>query len=499
MSTNDYIKNVAIYLRASRDEEKKGIEETLDTHRRRLTKLCNERNWKHTIYQEIGSSQNINEQLNAMLEKLDEYDAVVVHATDRLGRNKLAQAQVQETIKRKRVLLVTPDRIYDLNSTTDSLYKDMEDMFSAHEYMKIRERLMNGKNGLSEKGLWAHGKPPLGYDKDTKTRKLVPNEQAKHIHFIFNSLIEGKTVSEVFTALNNMGVKTKTGSKFNFRAIERIVNNEAYKGTLVYHQYESLDEYRKDQKRKKTKQRPKDEWKRIPDAHTAIIDEVTWEKANRIVNTYAFAAPRAKNSIYPTTKLLRCGVCGKFQGAQFTEKVQKYYLKSCTKCGNQAFPYLPVMKMIKEEVTRYSKGFVEVIKLAEQADNTNHNEYQRTQINKQIQVAERALDKLLPLYEEDEITLNQFRERKKKREEEIEHLQKELEKLKKENPEVKLATLQDMKKHMEYLMGNWEIIDGEGMTNEQLNRSLHILIEQIDWTYPKGEDVAPKLNIKFIS
>lgn len=87
----------------------------------------------------------------------------------------------------------------------------------------------------------------------------------------------GKTVSDVYTELNAMGTKTRTNSKFAFNSIVRIVNNEVYKGTIASNKYLN-----------KNVMRPKNEWNYIEHVHPAIVDETTWEKANKIVTTYRF-------------------------------------------------------------------------------------------------------------------------------------------------------------------------------------------------------------------
>ncbi|MEM5664338.1 recombinase family protein [Bacillus toyonensis] len=103
-----------------------------------------------------------------------------------------------------------------------------------------------------------------------------------------------------------MGIRTRTGKKFAYNSICRIVNNEVYTGALIYNKYW-----------KKRKERPKNEWKRIKNAHPAIIDEETWTKVNEIVNTYSFSAPRARNKIYPTTKLIFVGTVEKYRGLKW--------------------------------------------------------------------------------------------------------------------------------------------------------------------------------------
>lgn len=92
------------------------------------------------------------------------------------------------------------------------------------------------------------------------------------MRFIFNSIVEGKTVSDVYKELNVMGIKTRTNSKFAFNSIVRIVNNEVCKGTIVSNKYLN-----------KNSMRPKSEWNYIPDVHPTIVDEATWEKQTKLL------------------------------------------------------------------------------------------------------------------------------------------------------------------------------------------------------------------------
>ncbi|MCU7708401.1 recombinase family protein [Priestia sp. JV24] len=480
------IKNVAMYLRLSRDEENQGIDTVLANHRKTLINFCNQNKWKYTVYQEIASSYDmVREKLTEMLEKVkqDEYDAVVVMDVDRLSRNDYDASVIFKTLSDSNTAIVTPDKIYNWDNDGDNLLLKIQSIVAAQEYKQIKKRMQRGKQFATEKGYWVHGTPPLGYDKNLKTRKLFPNDEAKHVQFIFNSIVDGKTVSDVYHALNKMGVKTRTNSKFAFNSIMRIVTNEAYKGTIVSNRYIAKD-----------KQKPKSEWIYIDNAHEPIVDKQTWDRANKIVNTYSFSALRSKNKIYPTSKLIVCGNCGKVQGAQLAH-TGKLYLKICSKCKNRSFLYEPILREIKKKIVERTPEVSAQINDIQQKSNTSEVEYKKQQIGERIQKATVALGKLLPLYEEDIIDLKQFKERKAHREQEIKELKYELQQVIQTDPKDKIADLQEMKKRIEYLLNNWECIDGEGLTDEQVNRSLHFIVECIKWTYPKGKDVEPKLEI----
>ncbi|WP_074618768.1 recombinase family protein [Bacillus cereus] len=482
------IMNVAIYLRLSRDEENRGIENVLENHRNKLTELCQQKKWKYEIYQEIASSRTIElrEQLVDMLEhvKRNQYDAVVVMDVDRLSRNEFDAPQIFKILSDSNTVIVTPTKTYDWSRDEDNLLLGIQSLVAAQEYKQIKKRMTAGKRSASEKGLWVHGIPPFGYDKDSETRKLVPNEDAKHVKFIFNSIVNGKTVSDVYHGLNMMKVKTRTNSTFAFNSVVRIVNNEAYKGTIVSNKY--LD---------KNAMRPKDEWHYVENVHPAIVDEATWEKANKIVNTYSFSAPRSRNKIYPTTKLIFCGNCGRVQGAQMAG-TGKMYLKVCQRCKNRTFLYEPILRIIKDRVASHVPHILKKITAIEQNDNNADIEYKKQQIQKQMKAIERAIEKIKEAYELDEYTIAEFKDRKAKRENELKQLKAELDHVEQQNSKDKIADLTEIKRRIEYLLQNWQCLDGGGLTDENVNRNLHFIIERIEWMYGK-DDTEPKLSIKY--
>ncbi|PFD84329.1 recombinase [Bacillus anthracis] len=482
------IMNVAIYLRLSRDEENKGIDSILANHREKLTQFCEQNKWKYKIFQEIASSRTIElrEQLINMLERVkqNQYDAVVVMDVDRLSRNEFDAPRIFKILSDSNTVIVTPTKTYDWSRDEDNLLLGIQSLVAAQEYKQIKKRMTAGKRSASEKGLWVHGIPPLGYDKDPETRKLVPNEDAKHVQFIFNSIVNGKTVSDVYHELNMMKVKTRTNSKFAFNSVVRIVNNEAYKGTIVSNKY--LD---------KNAMRPKDEWHYVSNVHPAIVDEATWKKANKIVNTYSFSAPRSRNKIYPTTKLIFCGNCGKIQGAQMAG-TGKMYLKVCQRCKNRTFLYEPILRTIKDAVKARIPKILEQVTTIEQNDNSSEIEYKKQQIQKQMKAIERAIEKIKEAYELDEYTIAEFKDRKAKRESELKQLKAELDHVEQQEQKDKIADLNEIKQRIEYLLQNWQCLDGEGLTDEDVNRNLHFIIERIEWTYGKGDE-EPTLKIKY--
>lgn len=494
------MKHVAIYLRLSRNEENLDVDEVFASHEKVLYKICEDNNWKKAVFKEVASSVYLGrKQLNSMLDRIKqkEFDYVLVMDIDRLSRDVFDAPTIFRVLNDSKTNIITPSKIYDWDNDNDVLLLNIQMVVAAQEYKQIKKRMSRGKRDASELGLWVHGVPPLGYDKDPVTRKLVPNDKRNHIEFIFNSIANGKTITEVLKDLNKMGVKTRTGHNFHYNAVLRVVNNEAYKGTLVYNQYINTNEKRLDGKYK-TKKRPKEEWKRIPNAHPAIIEEVTWEKVNEIVNSSLFSKKRSDVKTYPTSKLIYCANCNRTQSPQYHSRINKLYLKVCKYCKNRTYLYSPILKMIKEDVLNYRSKIIEIMKNIEQTDHSGEMKYKRKQIQRQIETSKKALEKIQSAFEENEYTIAEFKERKAKREEEIKQLKAELDKVQQQQDTTnKLLEYQQIKQRVDYLLQNWACIDGEGLSDEDINRNLHHIYKKIEWRYDKGKDAIPQLTFEY--
>jgi len=94
------IKNIAIYVRNSTNEERQNPE----TQIKPLKEKCDREKWTYTIFQEFASgSKESRPELDKMLSRVrkNEFDAVLVWRLDRLGRSLKHLLQLIEEFKNK--------------------------------------------------------------------------------------------------------------------------------------------------------------------------------------------------------------------------------------------------------------------------------------------------------------------------------------------------------------------------------------------------------------
>ncbi|WP_283608701.1 recombinase family protein [Faecalispora anaeroviscerum] len=147
--------------------------------------------------------------------------------------------------------------------------------------------------------------PSFGYDIIDK-RYVIRPEQAEVVRMIFADYLSGMGAAEIARKINAMGVPTNRGNSWAGRTVNYVLNNPVYLGKIRWTpggvgwggNHDSLQE------------------NILPGLHEPIIDQVTWDLAQRqkkqfrkIYPKYSRNTPPQKGE-YLLRGLVRCGACG---------------------------------------------------------------------------------------------------------------------------------------------------------------------------------------------
>ena len=233
------IYEVALDLRKSRDDTG-GEEDVLLKHETAITDLVRKNNWRYVIYREIGSSDSIDfrPEFKRLLKDIenDFYDAVVVMDYDRLSRgDKEDRARVEKILQQSNTLVVTPQRVYDLNDEDQELITDIEGVFARYEYRMIKKRFQRGKKIGARLGHWTNGPAPFPYVYNSEARSLhIDPEKLDVYNFIKQRILTGSTCSGVCWELNRRGIPSPKGKLWSESVLYRLILNEVHLGRVVY-------------------------------------------------------------------------------------------------------------------------------------------------------------------------------------------------------------------------------------------------------------------------
>lgn len=220
----------ALYLRRSRENKE---EDTLTTMRDKLVRLCESNGWGYDLYEDIESGEFYEErhELVRMLSNIEQYDAIVCDAVDRLGRDDEENAKIRKQLWLHDVKVITPNKVYDFEEAADEFMFGLESMFAKWELKKTKGRLKSGKVERFRSGQYSVGKPALGYriDPATKTLKVYESE-AEVVRYIFELSANGYGARTVSDELQTRGYRTQTGRAFPISHILAIQKNRTYIG-----------------------------------------------------------------------------------------------------------------------------------------------------------------------------------------------------------------------------------------------------------------------------
>lgn len=121
----------------------------------------------------------------------------------------------------------------------------------------------------------------LGYDKDKYGDLVINRSQAEIVERIFNDCVNGKGAFVTAKELQNEGVPTIAGGKWNTSTILTILKNKKYKGDAKLQKTYHKDHLSK----KKCINNGEVDSYYIEDNHSPIVTKEVWDEAQRQIHS----------------------------------------------------------------------------------------------------------------------------------------------------------------------------------------------------------------------
>ncbi len=113
----------------------------------------------------------------------------------------------------------------------ESVLEGMAEYYSRN----LGRETMKGMRENALKSRHTGGKPPLGYDVNKETKKLIINDyEAGAVKLIFKMVLDGRSYGNIIEQLHLHGYKTKRGEAFGKNSIHCILTNEKYTGVYIF-------------------------------------------------------------------------------------------------------------------------------------------------------------------------------------------------------------------------------------------------------------------------
>ena len=242
------------------------------------------------------------------------FDVLITESLDRLSRS---QADIAALYERLCFLGVRIETLAD--GPVSEIHVGLKGTMSALFLKDLAQKTKRGQIGRVKAGRIPGGKS-YGYDvaqrSEDRGQRVINERESAVVRRIYEEYASGKGTMAIVKALNAEKEPGPTGKAWNVSSIigspkrkNGILNNELYKGTIAYNRQRFV----KDPATGKRVSRvnPESEWLRQDVPELRIIDEVLWQRVQRLRETRS--TPHFYHKRRPQrllSGLIHCGCCG---------------------------------------------------------------------------------------------------------------------------------------------------------------------------------------------
>lgn len=244
-------------------------------------------------------------------------DVVVVYKIDRLSRSLIDFVGLLQLFDRKNVAFCAVTQQFSTATPMGRLILNILICFAEFERSNTVERIRDKMAASRKRGKWVGGVPPLGYDVDYSSRKLVVNvAEAKTVRRVFERFSQTGSPTIVADELRALGVTTKawtsktgkvhTGVPINRGHLYKVLNQRLYLGEVAY------------------------KGGIYPGEHAAILDRKIWDRVHAMLAENHVSRGNHQRAAVPgfLKGVVRCGHCGSSMTMTYTKahgKMYRYY------------------------------------------------------------------------------------------------------------------------------------------------------------------------------
>lgn len=386
------MRRAALYIRVSTLEQaQEGY--SVGEQKERLIAYCKAQDWIISdIYVDGGyTGSNLKRPgIQKLISETDKFDLVLVYKLDRLSRSQRDTLYlIEEVFLPNKVDFISMQESFDTSSPFGKAMIGLLAVFAQLEREQIKERTWMGRVARAKAGLYhGGGKIPIGYNY-VDGRLVVNPYEAEQVQKIYDWYLGGASLKTISDRLHEAGYTNKYSSYNSWTCVRNILENETYLGRL--HFGDVL----------------------VENAHEAIITQEQFDTAQviRMKRQEEFGT-NAFQSKHLLTGLLFCGHCGGRYYLRNTGKYAYYACYSRTKqmknmvkdpnCMNKIWKGEELEANIDRQVRELLQSpqmVADIIADRPKRPVVNRN----AEIEKRIHEIDRQINRLMELYQQDDI------------------------------------------------------------------------------------------------
>lgn len=357
-------------------------------------------------------------------------NCIVVKDLSRLGRNYLEAGNYLEQIFpffRVRFISITDG--YDSNSpdvTNESLIIPLKNIINEGYAKDISQKITTSFEARKKQGQFMGKYPVYGYLKnpENKNHLIVNPETSGIVKRIFQMRDSGMALGAIASQLNEEGIPSPArylwlkgfskeerhkDSYWDRTNVKRLLTNKMYLGMLVYGKERTS--FAKGIKRQRV---PESEWKYVPNAHEAIIDQELFDSVQRKLEgaKQDFLNMTGINEDYQPENLFRgrihCSDCGramkmtKFVATRKDGSIDRYAVYECCRrkqlydlsCPQRSIRKASVDKTVEEAIRFHIRTFLDTEQVIVKLNRSPKGRAAASNIQNRIREKQRRITKI---------------------------------------------------------------------------------------------------------
>lgn len=349
------------------------------------------------------------------------FDCILVYDFSRFARNKEESVMYKAMLRKKYdidvISITQPLGEGKERVILESMYEAMDEYY----ILNLAENVQRGKREKASRGEHQGG-TPFGYIYDKNTQMIYPNQSTKDsVKFIFKEWIKPDTsISGLTKKLNDLGIKTSRGKNWCDESVKFVLNNPIYIGFTRF----TDGGMKKDYNNPNTKI--------VKGKHKPIISKKLWEASQEKIKEhnqtwFKYKKPSIKHE-YWLRGLLKCSNCG--SNLIMIQRKSGTKTKPFFQCNGYNKNSCNESHSILQE--KLEKALLDELKIIF-TDKTNIHIVQSKQYTSEISLIKNSIEKCNDRLKRIEIaymdgidSLEEYKLKKTKIQEEIERLKKEL-------------------------------------------------------------------------
>jgi len=333
--------------------------------------------------------------------KAGRINCIIVKDLSRFGRNYIEMGNYLEKIfPYLGVRFISINDNYDTNNpynNSETLAIALKSLIHDIYAKDISRKISTAFEAKQRKGEFVGGAIPYGYLKDPvhKNKLIIDEEAASVVRTIFMWKSEKMGTAQIARRLNDTGILSSRKALWIPSTIKRILQNPVYTGCLVHGRQKSRFYLGWQGRRTES-----DDWIIINDTHEPIIDKITFDKVQDILQsiTCKYHEKAGKyadvgNSENVFLNLIRCADCGKnlsryknvySNGVYYAFICPTHTVNGESACSKKYINEKTLIKAVFGYIKKEIELFVDIEKLIRNLENSKSEKLKAKSLKEQI-------------------------------------------------------------------------------------------------------------------